>query len=346
MRDQFHLPGLIGGILKGHRIASIGAVGIRKIGAPQAMEVTDQVHIGSCTKAMTATLIGMLVNEGKLSWGSTIGEAFPALAEYIHLDYQRATLSHLLTHRAGLPPNVPWWHLPGETPTTQRLAIAATMLQEPPRHRPGSTYAYSNVGYALAGLMAEKVADESWESQMRRRLFDPLEMASAGFGAAGTPGVRRATLGPSRVRGPGRAEPGGQCAALGPAGTVHCSMADWGRFVALHLAAARGQARLLKAGTFRALHTPPSGFEYAGGWLVGERTWASGSPIPTAAATTVVRGSGSPRPSTSPSSPPPTRATRSPRRPTTRRSSRWSGAEILWVRPSRADMRSVASFRC
>ncbi len=240
------------------------------------MEVTDQVHIGSCTKAMTATLIGMLVDEGKLSWGSTIGEAFPALAEYIHLDYQRATLSHLLTHRAGLPPNVPWWHLPGETPTTQRLAIAATMLQEPPRHRPGSTYAYSNVGYALAGLMAEKVADESWESQMRRRLFDPLEMASAGFGAPGRPGSVEQPWGHHASGGQVEPNQEDNAPALGPAGTVHCSMADWGRFVALHLAAARGQARLLKAGTFRALHTPPSGFEYAGGWLVGERTWASG----------------------------------------------------------------------
>ena len=63
---------------------------------------------------------------------------------------------------------------------------------------------------------------------------------------------------------------------MGPAGTVHCSIPEWARFAALHLAAERGRPRLLKAGTFRALHTPPAGFEYAGGWLVCQRTWAGG----------------------------------------------------------------------
>jgi hypothetical protein len=57
---------------------------------------------------------------------------------------------------------------------------------------------------------------------------------------------------------------------------VHCSIPDWARFAALHMAAVRGRPQLLKAATFRALHTPPAGFEYAGGWLVCQRTWAGG----------------------------------------------------------------------
>jgi CubicO group peptidase (beta-lactamase class C family) len=63
---------------------------------------------------------------------------------------------------------------------------------------------------------------------------------------------------------------------MGPAGTVHCTMADWSKFAALHLQGARGNAKLLKAATFQALHTPPSGNNYAGGWLVVERPWAGG----------------------------------------------------------------------
>lgn len=276
VRDEHHLPGLVGAIVSGDRLAAIGAVGIRKIGCRESIRVTDEIHLGSCTKAMTATIVGMLVDEKKLSWGSTIREVFPDLLENVHPDFQAVTLSHLLTHRAGLPHDVPWWRLPGRTPTEQRLAIVTSRLGEPPLHRPGSTYEYSNVGYALAGLMAESVSGKSWEELMRERLFSPLGMESAGFGPPGRPGAvdqpwghreSRGQIAPTQIDNP---------ESMGPAGTVHCSMPDWGRFAALHLAAARGRARLLKPATFRALQTPPTGFEYAGGWVVCERTWAGG----------------------------------------------------------------------
>ena len=71
IRDEFHLPGLVGAILIGDRLAATGAIGIKKIGSSQPIQITDQMHIGSCTKAMTATMIGSLVEEGKLSWNST-----------------------------------------------------------------------------------------------------------------------------------------------------------------------------------------------------------------------------------------------------------------------------------
>ena len=84
IRDEHHLPGLIGAILTGDGLAAIGAVGIRKIGSPEPIQVTDQVPLASCTKSMTATLAGLLVDEGKLKWGSTIAEVFPDQADRVH----------------------------------------------------------------------------------------------------------------------------------------------------------------------------------------------------------------------------------------------------------------------
>ena len=276
VRDTNHLPGLIGAILIGDRLAAIGAVGIRKIASPQSIRVTDQVHIGSCTKAMTATIIGTLVDEGKLTWGSTIRDVFPEAAPRFHEDFKKVSVSHLLTHRAGLPANVPWWHLDGRTTTEQRYSLLSQVLIQPPESRPGSTYAYSNVGYALAGLIAEQVTGQPWETLMRDRLFVPLGMTTAGFGSPGRPGSVDQPWG-HRVH-EARAEPTQQdnAPAMGPAGTVHCSVADWGKFAALHLAGERGKGKLLKPATFRVLHTPPSGKEYAGGWLAVQRSWAGG----------------------------------------------------------------------
>ncbi len=279
IRDEHHLPGLIGAISFGARLAAIGALGIRKIGSSQPIQVTDQMHLGSCTKAMTATMIGSLVEEGKLSWKSTFKEIFPESADQFHPQFQEAKLSHLLTHRAGLPHDGPWWNLPGQTTTQARHALMTSMLQQAPQTKPGSTYSYSNVGYALAGLMAEQVTGESWENLMAKRLFEPLQMSSAGFGTPGRPGAVIEPWG-HRLEGrdvkPSQAD---NAPSLGPAGTVHCSVPDWAKFAALHLAGEHDSSKLLKPATLKTLHTPPPSCEYAGGWIVAERSWAGGAAL-------------------------------------------------------------------
>ena len=279
IRDEYHLPGLIGAVLIGDQLATIGAIGIRKIGSPQPLQATDRMHIGSCTKAMTATMIGSLVEEGKLSWKSSFRNIFPDIASQLHPQFQTVTLSQLLTHRAGLPHDGPWWSLPGTTPTQQRHALLVGMLEHAPLSRPGSTYAYSNVGYALAGLMAEQVSGDSWESLMQKRLFNPLAMASAGFGTPGQDGTVTQPWGHHLDGKNIRPTQQDNAQSLGPAGTVHCSIADWAKFAALHLAGERGHSKLLKPTTLKTLHIPPPSCDYAGGWSVVERSWAGGTAL-------------------------------------------------------------------
>lgn len=276
VRDAHHLPGLIGAIQTGNRLAAIGAIGIRKIGSSEPIRASDKVHLGSNTKAMTATVIGMLVDAGKLTWRSRISDVFPEVAPELHPAFRAVTLSHLLTHRAGLPHDGPWWHLPGETTTEKRWSFMTSFLTSAPINKPGSTYVYSNVGYVVAALMAETVTGKSWETLMRERLFEPLEMTTAGFGSPAQSGMVDQPWG---HRGSGdevRPTLQDNAPVLGPAASVHCSVPDWAKFAALHLGGERGRPRLLKPETFRTLHTPPPGFDYAGGWMVGDRSWAAG----------------------------------------------------------------------
>ena len=79
-------------------------------------------------------------------------------------------------------------NLPG-TPREQRAAYVAMVLSEPPVNEPGSKFLYSNRNYAVAGAIAEKTANDSWESLMQKRIFKPLGMQTCGFGAMGTPGI-------------------------------------------------------------------------------------------------------------------------------------------------------------
>jgi CubicO group peptidase (beta-lactamase class C family) len=274
--DRHKLPGMVGAVVRGETVAAIGAVGVRKRGSDDRMTIYDRVHLGSDTKAMTATMLGTIVDEGGLSWSTTVRDVFSARAKGLHADFQGVTLWQLLTHRAGLPANTPYWTLKGATPTERRRELLSRVMAQPPLTKPGSTYAYSNLGYIIAGLMGEQVAGEPWEALMRERLFEPLAMTSAGFGPPGKPGQIVEPWGHNHD---GEATQGDNPAVIGPAGTVHCTLADWAKFASLHVRGGQGKAKLLEAATFRTLQTPPGGFDYAGGWIVADRPWAGGKAL-------------------------------------------------------------------
>ena len=64
--------GMVAAVLRGERIIAQGAAGVRKRGIAERITLNDRFHLGSCTKAMTATLVAMLAEEGKLNWTTTL----------------------------------------------------------------------------------------------------------------------------------------------------------------------------------------------------------------------------------------------------------------------------------
>jgi CubicO group peptidase (beta-lactamase class C family) len=279
------IPGMTAAIVEHDRIVAIGAAGVRRRGSANAVTLRDTFHLGSCTKAMTATMIASLVEQGLLDWSTTVSQAFPELTQRMDPRWRSATLQQLLTHRSGAPADLNagglWqrlWAHADRPPVEQRRELVEAVLTEPPAAEPGTAYIYSNAGYAIAGAMAESVTKIPWEQLMRSRIFEPLGMTSAGFGP---PGDQEWPDEPRGHRPDGEPiEPGMHAdnpAAIGPAGTVHCTISDWARFVALHLQAARGDARLLKLESFTRLHAPPQADDeqYAMGWLIRNREWAN-----------------------------------------------------------------------
>ncbi len=282
IRLKHDLPAMAAAVVVPERVLSVGVDGVRRRGAEKAVTVEDRFHLGSCTKAMTATLLARLVEEGKLAWEAKPAETFRDLGE-IHPGWAGVTLMHLLTHRGGAPENLDadglWgrlWSHPG-TPTEQRSALVEGVLRRAPVAGPGAKYLYSNAGYAIAGAVAERVTGKSWEDLMRERIFGPLGMKSAGFGAPGRPEALDQPRGHTAAGKPVEPGPGSDNpAAIGPAGTVHATIADWGHFIALHLRAGRGKPALLRPETFVRLHRPPDGADYAAGWGVTTRPGAKG----------------------------------------------------------------------
>ncbi len=282
--ERQHLERILHEQRKKHEVPALGAaivtskgiteavVGVRKEGTTVKATLADQWHLGSDSKAMTAMLLAILIERKLLRYDSTMERIFPELRNDMHPDYRKVTVEQLLRHQAGLPTNLPgsWWKISTKLAVRKQRELAAReLLSSKPEHPPGTKFHYSNSGYVLAGHIAERVGKESWEAMMKRYIFDPLKMKSAGFGP---PGSSNGIDQPWPHNAEGKPIPPGAPAAdnppvMGPAGRVHCSLSDWGAFVRDVMEGAEGKAGLLSAQGYKKLIETAEGESYtAGGW--------------------------------------------------------------------------------
>lgn len=279
VREQ-GVPALGAAIVTGAGLQVAGVAGVRKWGETKPLEVEDLWHLGSETKAMTATLAALAVEEGKLRWDTRVDEVFPELADRFEESSRGITMEQLLMHRAGLVPNLPWgvFRRSGNGLRVQRREALLRSLASPPRHEPGTFYEYSNTGYVVVAAMLEEIWDSEWEELIRERVFHPLGMSAAGQGGVGTVGQLDQPWGhtalgkPVEANGPDVDNP----PVLGPAGRVHASLESWSRFIADQLRGAQGKPGLLKPESYARLRKTPEEGDYALGWLVVERPWGGG----------------------------------------------------------------------
>jgi len=272
-RSANGLPAIAAAIIRSDSIEEVATVGVRRLGTSDSVTLSDRFHIGSDTKAMVATVAGMLVEEGALDWFDRPVEIFADLADTIHPDLHSITLRDLLTHRAGLQPfntGAEWNSVPAfpGTPVEQRRAFVAWFLSQPPWGTIGE-YAYSNAGYSIAAAMLEEITGQSWDALLQERIFTPLGMTTAGFGWPALHDPNQ-PWGHWVVGGSLQPHPPDDEYQLGefvkPAGDVHVSIEDFARFVQMHLRGYRGRDGLLESATIRYLHEPVG--TYALGWGV------------------------------------------------------------------------------
>jgi len=287
IRDRHNLPAMGAIIVAEGQIAEQSVSGVRSNSSNVQVSNSDRWHIGSVTKAMTATLTAIMVEQSLISWDTTPLDVWPEYSASMQPQYQSVTIVDLLSHHAGIPTDqgaIPSIALTrDEAPGTvieKRRLWAKELLELTPKN-PVGTYEYSNGGYIIVGAMLESITGTPWETLMQDQLFGPLGMTSSGFGAPGTPGQLDQPLGHVEQGGSLVAIPPGpdadNSAAIGPAGTVHLTMSDYAKFMFAHLEGERGIPGLVSAETFQFMHQPVRNSSYALGWSVDEgHAWADG----------------------------------------------------------------------
>jgi CubicO group peptidase (beta-lactamase class C family) len=265
--EQAGFPAMAAAVVVKGKLLAVGTGGTRRVGTVTPLTHNDRFHIGSDTKAMTSLMAAMMVEAGKLRWDSTFEQVFPELAAGMDAGVKRVTLAQLLSHTSGLPSdNADFDALlakvvfePGNL-NDQRYWMVKQTVTKPLAREPGVSFAYSNLGYTMAGAMIERVGEKSWEELIFDRVFTPLQLTTAGIGPQATLGRIDAPLGHVMVDGRLKAMIGGPDAdnplVISPAGTAHMSVIDFARWGGWMAGQGKRAPFLVKPETMKKLVTP------------------------------------------------------------------------------------------
>jgi CubicO group peptidase (beta-lactamase class C family) len=176
-------PGLAYGIVIDGELAHAGGLGQRYLGGP-APDADTVFRIASMTKSFTASAILGLRDDGALKLDDPAEAFVPELRGWPPAapDSARVTIRQLLTMTAGFPNDDPW----GDRQQGLLLDDFAAFLSGGVTFdwAPGTRFEYSNLGYAILGLVIAAVTGAAYPSHIRDRLLRPLGMTRTGFEAA------------------------------------------------------------------------------------------------------------------------------------------------------------------
>ena len=175
-RMKAHVPGMSIAIVKDDEIIWTHGFGVSDIETQTPTNEHTIYGIGSTTKAFTANLVGMLVDDGKTNWDMPVTQFLPYFDLELQSDDENAeiTMRDLLSHRHGFARMGVLW-FSGEV---SRDTILHTAVNAEPIDEFRARFHYCNVTYLAAGEAAGIANGTSWDEMMVSRIFQPLDMVS------------------------------------------------------------------------------------------------------------------------------------------------------------------------
>jgi CubicO group peptidase (beta-lactamase class C family) len=251
--QDWRTPGLAIAVVKDGQVVFSKGYGVRELGKPQPVDTHTLFAIGSTTKAMTAALVGMLVDEKKLGWDDPVVTHLPWFQVKDPYLTRQITVRDLLTHRAGLG-NVDYlWY--GQSNSPREILERVRLLE--PSYSLRSSFIYQNVMYAAAGAVIEAVSGKPWEQMIRSRIFEPLGMKESIATAATLaqqPNVARPHY---LIDGKLRVIENVSVDPVAPAGSIWSSVHDMSKWMQMLLDGGKAGTRvLLTPETVQQLFTP------------------------------------------------------------------------------------------
>ncbi|MFI5167833.1 MAG: serine hydrolase [Thermoanaerobaculales bacterium] len=258
--DSALVPGLAYVVVQGDQVVYAKGFGVRKLGSGDAVDTHTVFEIGSASKAFTATMLAMVVEEGKLAWDDRVVDHLPQFRMQDPWVTHEFRVADLVCQRSGMPP----YSLDGMSYLGFGRAdiIRALHFVEPVTSF-RSAFAYQNNLWLVAAALIEQKSGLTWEDNLDRRIFGPLGMVESTTSPevlAGLPNVAtghflvsETELQPIPPDWPYRH----WIDTYGPAGSIRSTVIDLAQWLRLQInLGVVGQSRLLGAASVAYLHAP------------------------------------------------------------------------------------------
>lgn len=250
---EWDVPGVAVVVVSRDRVLWLKGYGRRDVATDRPVTAETLFPLASCSKAFTTTLAAMLVDSGKIGWDDPVRKYLPDFHLADPLADAGVTISDLMTHRTGLASHdFLWYRAPW--PLVDIVHRAGRLPLEKPFR---SAFQYQSIMYTAAGFAVAKAGGDRWDLLVRKRIFEPLGMATARCAtpAADDP-VERAT--PYRAGTDGKLRPTSWYtqAEPNPAGSVHVTARDLAAWLRFQLTGHVGERRLVSDAALGETHRP------------------------------------------------------------------------------------------
>jgi CubicO group peptidase (beta-lactamase class C family) len=174
-------PGVAALVKRDGKILLSKGYGLRRLGHKDQIDSQTNFRLASFTKQFTAMGIMLLVHDGKLRYDQSLTEIFPDFPAY----GKSITIRNLLNHTSGLPDyealmekaekaKGPLWSPEHQIQDAEVLELLKR--ETTGKFAPGTSWAYSNSGYVVLGLIIAKLSGTSYREFLHARIFAPLHM--------------------------------------------------------------------------------------------------------------------------------------------------------------------------
>jgi len=251
--QEWQVPGVSITLVKDGRVILARGYGYRNLDEKKPVTEKTLFAIGSCTKAFTATAVGILVDAGKLKWDDPVRNHLKDFKLKDPVATREMTAVDLLCHRSGLPRHDYSWY---NAPVSRRelyLRLAFLEPTEPFRYR----FQYNNFMFMTAGLLVEEITGHSWEKFISEKLFSPLGMVHSNFSVSDSQKSSDFSLPYTLKKEKITVIPFRNIDNIGPAGCINSCAQDMAQWLLLNLNRGKWkEVEVIAENTLLFLHTP------------------------------------------------------------------------------------------
>ncbi|MCA1660676.1 MAG: serine hydrolase [Novosphingobium sp.] len=254
--QAWRVPGAAIAIVKGDDIVFLKGIGHADTASRRPVDPDTLFAAGSTTKAFTSFGVGLLADQGKLTFDTPVVEYLPRFQMADHKATELVTLRDMLSHRTGLPRHDALWYNKNDFALSDLPPLFANLESSAPIR---AEWQYNNLMYMTAGYVAQvKSGAASWETFTRDRILTPLGMTRTNFSVERMDNDRNAALAYKLDEARNIVNiPRRNIDAVGPAGSINTSARDMAQWLLVHMNGGKYRGRqIINPATLSDLHSP------------------------------------------------------------------------------------------